>query len=125
MKHDACIVSTGGLSAEADFEISECKARCSNDVFCKGYSIETGEGPDPITTLTTRIDICYLYTTANATAFCTFGQPKDPNFPTNPPTSMDQIDENAKCNDLRVVPPGVTLDFHEGCHIKIIGIDIS
>ena len=75
--------------------------------------------------VTTSNDICYLYTTAKTTDLCSFDQPKNPNFPTNPPTSDEQIDENTKCNDLRILPLGVTSDFHEGCQIKIKGINIT
>ena len=98
-------------ASEAGFKISECKTRCSNDADCKGYSIQTVDVDTETTT--NRIDICYLYTTANTTEFCT------PFSPYDPPTSSEQIDENANCTGHSSLSPGVTFDYHEGCHIKV------
>ena len=116
VRHESCIVSTypGGLGFEADFKKSECKTRCSNDADCKGYSIQT-VNVDTETT-TTSFDICSLYTTANTTEYCTFNQPKTP---FSAPTSLEEIDENATCIDTHGLAPGVTMEYHEGCHIKI------
>ena len=57
---------------------------------------------------------CYLYTTSNATEFCTFNHLNHPNMPQ---TSSEQIDENAKCKETSAVSPRI--EYHEGCHIKI------
>lgn len=114
MYHDACLVSTGGDAFEPGFKISECKERCSNDAACKGYSTETANMATETSTI--RIDNCYLYTTSNATKFCSFNRLKDTN---SPPSSVEQIDVKAKCEDPRALLPGVTMEYHEGCHIKI------
>ena len=111
-----CLLS----DVEKGFEISECKTRCSSDDLCRGYSIETITSVTESSTNST--DLCYLYTTSEASAICTFNLPKDQ---INSQTSVEPLNQNAECKGPKVTPPGVTIKYNEGCHIKIINAKVA
>ena len=58
-------------------------------------------------------DMCSLFTTSNATSFCTHNLPESPD---KPATSTGPIDPNAAC--VPEAQPGLTTDFYDGCHIR-------
>ena len=124
--HELCVVSTGtrnnvslpGLTIpgyEEGFEINQCQTRCLNDPFCRGYSILTTTWTFPTDPGTITWDMCFLYTTSNATALCSINLPVNPD---DPPKSTGPLDPNAACLESSE-DPGMMVDYHDGCHIRM------
>ena len=95
---------------EVNFTISECETRCLNDAMCKGYSISTTTTLNAVDSTTASYDTCVLYTTTQVTDICMLNRPE---------TSTGQLDPSAECKDKSVYPPEITINYHEGCRIKI------
>merc|ERR1719322_1941270 len=99
---------------EPGFDIwGQCRWRCFDDPLCEGFSITT-------IWLSVNQSIgfntCNLATSSNASSYCSFNQPVDPNLP---PTSSGPIDPNATCKEQMEVPGDDTIiNYHSGCFIK-------
>ena len=104
---------------EEGFEISECPTRCLNDTSCRGFSIitTTSELPVPDGPVTIIYDSCILFTTSNATSFCTFNF--FPENPVNPSLSTGPLDPNANCTGETQDGFGNTYNYYDGCHIRM------
>ena len=109
---------------ESHFELSQCKDRCSNDPFCKGFSKFSVSHNFEIF----NHDGCMLYTTYNDSAFCTHNLDDSSKstmtgdyFHTEFTLTVGQLDPNTFC----AVPQDtldrslIDLNYYEGCHIKI------
>ena len=77
---------------------------------CKGYSISTTTSLNAVDSTTASYDTCVLYTTTQVAEICMLNQPQ---------TSQGQLNPGAECKDKTVYPPEITMNYHEGCRIKI------
>ena len=113
VKHHVCIISTveNQKGYVSGFEISECETICLNDDLCKGFSIQT------ITANDRTVYNCYLYTTSEASTYCSFND-ESLKRERNMDFSVDFLDQNARCLETLNLPSQVKIDYHYGCRIK-------
>ena len=89
---------------EPGFKLSQCKDRCSNDPFCKGFS--------KFSVSYINIDGCILYTTYNHSTICTHNLDGDKGST----IAVGPLDPNTVCTLHQDTSEH---DYYEGCHIKI------
>ena len=105
---------------ESGFELSQCKDRCSIDPSCKGYSELTVNYTLPSPPYSTSFDSCFLFTTSNASSFCSHNLGNDWQITGNISFAVGPLDSNAECNNgTEENTDGVTSNYYDGCHIKI------
>ena len=116
VRHDVCIITNYPTSKGyvSGFEISECETKCLNDDLCKGFSINTMT--DERADLT--FDNCYLYTTSDASPYCTFNDENLKAELEQKDWSADPLDQNARCLETMSLPSTVKMDYYLGCQIK-------
>ena len=124
MYHEGCLITNGWINDteglfplpghEPGFDIwGQCRWRCFDDPLCEGFSITTIWFELPFNQ-SIGFNSCNLATTSNASSYCSFNQPADPN---RPPTSSGPIDPNATCKEQMEVE-GQIINYHAGCFIK-------
>ena len=123
--HEFCLITNGNNpflpGLEPNFELSQCKDRCSNDPSCKGYSKLTLNYTIPIAPYNYSSDSCFLYTTSNASRFCTHNNVVNVQPGNNITFAVGPLDRNAICNGTETSEGDgtimVTDNYYEGCHI--------
>ena len=100
-------------TSELGFQLSQCKAKCSNDASCKGFSKYSRNHNGPI--------ICILFTTSNQTnsnQYCSLNFDESTRSSmmahTNITLGIGALDRSAMC-----LPSKAYGNYYEGCHIKI------
>ena len=115
--HEYCVITT---SMDNDFELSQCKGRCSSDRFCKGFSMYSVSYNF---STTFNEDGCILYTMSNASIFCTHNLNETLKSKLksekNLTSAIGSLNPNAIC-DTPQDTSGQVLEtnYHEGCYIN-------
>ena len=132
--HEFCLinkVNNGNIfgnflpGLEPNFDLSYCQDRCSNDPSCKGYSKQTINYTLSFPPYNVSYDTCYLFTTSNASRFCTHNYGGELQSDANITVAVGPLDPKATCNVTNEGlsgGPGVISasgDFYEGCYIKV------
>ena len=98
------------IAIDPNFEISQCEARCSNDLNCKGHVVGTQTYVLPESSAATSVDKCLLFTSTPDSSMCMAGPP----IVTQ---STTPIDNNADCPAANY-SSGAPVDF---VHPKVVG----